>query len=81
MEIRVRGTTNLGSFDGTLTNEHDASNFGQPVLVVEGQVYRPDDIHPVYGMIGQARMSIDDDESSRDACDFMHHFYLPLCHG
>ena len=38
--------------DATLTTEHSASSYGQPVLVIEGEAYGPGDVLP-NGMVAR----------------------------
>jgi hypothetical protein len=73
--------TQRGSFAGIITDEHVDCHRGQPVLVVDGRAYGPDAVHPVYGMIGNVRMSADRGQASQEAGDAISHFYQPLSVG
>lgn len=41
-----------------LTTEHSASSYGQPVLLVEGEVYGPGDLIEFYGLLMRAREAV-----------------------
>ncbi len=81
MEVKVRGSTNLGTFSAKITDEHDGSVSGQPVLLMGGRRYGPGDVHPFYGMIGNVRLTVDREEQSGDAGRCIFDFYRPLGQG
>lgn len=77
MEIKVRGVARGDTFEATITDEHGTCRCGQPVLLVDGRAYRPDDVHPVYGSIGHLRLSAD----AMEGGEAISNFYQPLCAG
>ena len=71
-----------------LTTEHSASSYGMPVLVVDGQAYRPGNILPSGNFAGDLVMRFQNDDDpgagqwhqSKEALDLAELFLKP-CRG